>query len=325
MGAKHGPSSGGASAFLTRSSRRKGTSVAALLGLLLVSLLVAPPADAVYPVTGTTTSASPSEIAGCTADQSARHRDPESVVYWFKRGQVWFVSGGETGAADFCFIFGNPGDIGVMGTWGIPGVYWPTPGVFRPSTGQWFLSGSEFGSAAAQVRVLGGPGDVPVVGDWNGDRIDDIGVVRGQTWFLQTDPHSIIAQGTRTVGLPGDVPVGGTAAAYQYAQPGMPLTVFRPSIASFVLYTDGDVFNVPYNQVGSGDVPVAPVNVGQPPLLEDATYSTDVYRPERATLFKGTYQGSAGISWEPAQIGQAGDQVLRSGFACSLGPPCVYP
>jgi len=34
---------------------------------------------------------------------------------------------------------------------------------------------------------FGEPGDLPVVGDWNGDGIDQIGVVRGDTWIIDSN------------------------------------------------------------------------------------------------------------------------------------------
>ncbi|MGB0597268.1 MAG: hypothetical protein ACPGLY_11315, partial [Rubripirellula sp.] len=35
--------------------------------------------------------------------------------------------------------------------------------------------------------VFGRSGDQPVAGDFNGDGIDEIGVVRGQWWIIDTD------------------------------------------------------------------------------------------------------------------------------------------
>ena len=34
---------------------------------------------------------------------------------------------------------------------------------------------------------FGAPGDQPIVGDFNGDEIDEIGVVRGDRWIIDTD------------------------------------------------------------------------------------------------------------------------------------------
>jgi hypothetical protein len=34
---------------------------------------------------------------------------------------------------------------------------------------------------------FGQVGDQPVVGDFNGDEIDEIGIVRGDTWIIDTD------------------------------------------------------------------------------------------------------------------------------------------
>ncbi len=34
---------------------------------------------------------------------------------------------------------------------------------------------------------FGQPGDIPIVGDFDGDKIDEIGVVRGDLWIIDTD------------------------------------------------------------------------------------------------------------------------------------------
>ena len=34
---------------------------------------------------------------------------------------------------------------------------------------------------------FGEAGDEPVVGDWNGDGIDDLGVIRGDVWIIDSD------------------------------------------------------------------------------------------------------------------------------------------
>ena len=284
------------------------------------SAQAAPPASAPFPLTGLSTSATQAEIAACSADQSHRTRDPNSHLYYFKRGQVWYVVGTSqaspnVGAASFCFVFGNEGDIGVIGTWGVNGKTYATPGVFRPSTGEWFFSGTEFGSTAAESRRFGSPGDQPFVGDWDGDGLSDLGVKRGTTWYLQTDRTSTIAQGTRTFGSPDDVPLGGAGDTTQPLQ----LDVYRPSTATFATFRDVDGQLVPSLTGVAGDQPVAPVRI-----RHDRVASVDaglgVYRPSTATLHLGQ-----GWGWSSYAIGQAGDQVLRTGVVCDVGECGTYP
>ena len=53
---------------------------------------------------------------------------------------------------------------------------------------------------------FGDPGDIPIVGDWNGDGIDTIGVVRGNTWYLRNSNTTGVADVTFTFGDAGDRP-----------------------------------------------------------------------------------------------------------------------
>ncbi|MCC2333458.1 hypothetical protein [Cellulomonas wangsupingiae] len=321
---------------MTSSRRRRLPWGAAALAFALVAGLAtadlvgggsaqaAPAPSAPFPLTGLTTSATQAEIAACSADQSHRTREPNAHLYYFKRGQVWYVVGAgqaspspNVGAASFCFIFGNEGDIGVIGTWGVNGKTYATPGVFRPSTGEWFFSGTEFGSTAAESRRFGSPGDQPFVGDWDGDGLSDLGVKRGTTWYLQTDRTSTIAQGTRTFGAPEDVPLGGEGSS----RIGLPLQldVYRPSTATFSTFRDVDGQIVPVITGAVGDQPVAPVRI-----LHDSVAQVDAghgaYRPSTATLRLGT-----GFGWSSYAIGQAGDQVLRTGVICDLNECGSYP
>ncbi|QTE30246.1 hypothetical protein [Pengzhenrongella sicca] len=280
-------------------------------------------APATYPLTGTTAAATAAEIAACSTDQASTVRDPQAQIYYFKRGQVWYVSSGAEGTAGFCFIFGNPGDIGVIGQWGVNGKNYATPGVFRPSTGEWFFSGTEFGGTAAGTRTLGGPGDIPVVGDWNSDGVSDLGVVRGTTWYLQTDPTSTVAQGTRNVGNAGDIPLG-SEISYTNAGPSLVLNLYRPGNATF--YRVGDLFPMTaWITAGLGDLPAAPAQVASMRSTNSPSGPT-VFRPSTAHLFASSYfAATLSFSVTGAAIGQAGDQVLKVGVICDGWGGCPYP
>jgi hypothetical protein len=125
----------------------------------------------------------------------------------FRNGTWFFRNTLSSGGGDFSFIFGQPGDIGVLGDWNNDGV--KTVGVFRPSNGTWYLRNSNSPGPPDGVFRYGSPGDVPVVGDWNNDGTDTIGVFRGGTWFLTNHFNSGSAEGVFHYGNPGDVPVTG--------------------------------------------------------------------------------------------------------------------
>jgi hypothetical protein len=93
------------------------------------------------------------------------------------------------GAADLTFLFGQQGDIPVVGDWahtGHTGV-----GVFDPATGIWKLRNSASAGAPDFTFAYGMAGDLPVAGDWNGDGVTTIGVARPSTatgvltWLLR--------------------------------------------------------------------------------------------------------------------------------------------
>lgn len=105
--------------------------------------------------------------------------------------------------AEFSFVYGNPGDIGVMGDWDGNGT--DTPGVIRGDT--WFIS-NDFNANVARTFKYGVAGDQFVVGDWNGDGIDTPGVVRGNAWYL-SNSFGGYGDYVFSYGNPGDIAVVG--------------------------------------------------------------------------------------------------------------------
>ncbi|MEE8330853.1 MAG: hypothetical protein V3R84_03695 [Acidimicrobiia bacterium] len=87
---------------------------------------------------------------------------------------------GGLGAADFSFVFGNPGDTPLVGDWDGDGI--DEIGLHRPSTG-FFYYRFALDTGAADVRFhFGDPGDRLLVGDWgNVDGIDTPAVFRPTT------------------------------------------------------------------------------------------------------------------------------------------------
>jgi len=117
--------------------------------------------------------------------------------------------------AEFSFVYGNPGDIGVMGDWDGNGT--DTPGVIRGDT--WWLS-NDFNANVARTFKYGVSGDQFVAGDWNGDGIDTPGVVRGNTWYL-SDSFGGSGDHVFTYGNPGDFAVVGDWDADGTDRPGV--------------------------------------------------------------------------------------------------------
>ena len=76
-------------------------------------------------------------------------------------------SDGGLGAADFSYVFGNPGDKPFVGDFDGDGV--ETAGLHRESTGLvYFRNSHTQGNADAQF-IFGDPGDRLIAGDWNDD------------------------------------------------------------------------------------------------------------------------------------------------------------
>jgi hypothetical protein len=135
-------------------------------------------------------------------------RTGDAVVAGFVGGftGAWYLKNTDAGgAADIAFQYGMTGQIPVVGDW--TGSCVDTVGVFH--SGEWDLRLSNSSGNPDIVIGYGQGGDIPVVGDWTGQinlqtgcRIDDIGVVRGNTWYLRNvTPFSY--------GLTTDTPIVG--------------------------------------------------------------------------------------------------------------------
>lgn len=101
------------------------------------------------------------------------------------RGGQWIQDSNGSGAydaGDKGFLFGQNGDLPVLGDWNGSGV--DDLGVFRG--GLWILdtNGTNAYDAGDMAYQFGTTGDLPVVGDWNGDGVDDLGVFRNGLWIL---------------------------------------------------------------------------------------------------------------------------------------------
>ena len=83
---------------------------------------------------------------------------------------------GGLGAADFSFVFGNPGDVPFVGDFNGDGI--DTVGLYRQSTGFVYFRDSLAPGMADFEFFYGDPGDVILAGDWDGDGDDTVAVYR---------------------------------------------------------------------------------------------------------------------------------------------------
>lgn len=97
-------------------------------------------------------------------------------------------------------IYGNPNDFPLVGDWDGDGK--DTIGLYRPSTHTFYLNDQVDASPPEHTYAFSTPGaassDIPVVGDWNGDGVDEVGVINLLTgrWTLRND-HTCCASVTR--------------------------------------------------------------------------------------------------------------------------------
>jgi hypothetical protein len=114
---------------------------------------------------------------GC--DTVSIYRPSEQIFYVINRlGQ----NGGGLGAADYWFMFGNPGDKPFVGDFNADNV--DTIGLHRESTGLVYFRNSNSTGIADFAFIFGNPGDKIAAGDWDGDGDDTVGVYRPANGML---------------------------------------------------------------------------------------------------------------------------------------------
>jgi len=115
----------------------------------------------------------------------------DTVSIYRPSNQTFYVinelgtSDGGLGAADYSYVFGNPGDKPFMGDFNGNGQ--DTPGLHRESTGLVYYRNTNTQGNADNQFIFGDPGDRFVAGDWTGDGIDTPGLFRPAniTFFLR--------------------------------------------------------------------------------------------------------------------------------------------
>lgn len=124
----------------------------------------------------------PGDFNGDGCDTLSLYRPSESRVYVINR--LGSDDAG-LGAADFSFMFGNPGDKPFVGDFDGNGV--DEVGLHRESTGRVYFRFSLTTGIADRDFFYGNPGDFLVAGDWNGDGVDTPAIYRPSEglWYVR--------------------------------------------------------------------------------------------------------------------------------------------
>jgi uncharacterized surface protein with fasciclin (FAS1) repeats len=135
-------------------------------------------------------------------------------VYRPSTGEVFIINelgadGGGLGAADYSFLFGNPGDDPFTGDFDGDGI--DSVGLHRASTGEVYFRNALSTGVADSFLVYGNPGDQMFAGDWNADGTDTLGVFRSSTgtMYLRNSNTSGVADQEFSFGSSGQRAVAG--------------------------------------------------------------------------------------------------------------------
>ena len=135
-------------------------------------------------------------------------------LYRRSTGQAFLRNSNTTGMADITFVFGNSGDVPLAGDFDGDGC--DSISIYRPGEARFYIinrlgaDGGGLGPADLHYE-FGDPGDVPFVGDWDGDRIDTVGLRRPANGFvyMRNTHRTGNAAVSYFYGNPDDVPFAG--------------------------------------------------------------------------------------------------------------------
>lgn len=116
---------------------------------------------------------------------------------------------GGLGAADYSYVFGNPGDQPFAGDFNGNGQ--DTPGLHRATTGLVYYRNTNTQGIADNSFIFGDPGDRFVAGDWTGNGIGTPGLFRpsNTTTYLRYENSQGNADAQYAGGFPAYLPVAG--------------------------------------------------------------------------------------------------------------------
>lgn len=167
----------------------------------------------------------------------------------------------------------------LFGDWTGAGI--STLAMFDPARSEFAIFASSLASDPDRTIVLELPGqdptDTPLSGDWDGDRVQTIGVYRASTstFYLRNSNSSGPPDQVIPFGIAGDLPVTGNWGTSGRTGIG----VFRPAGATFMLRDPLGALLTPVAFGIAGDLPVAGDWDG------DGKDTIGIYRPSAATFF----------------------------------------
>ncbi|GMQ85591.1 MAG: hypothetical protein BMS9Abin07_1158 [Acidimicrobiia bacterium] len=156
-------------------------------GIADITFFFGNPGD--YPLVG--------DFNGNGRDTVSIYRPSEARVYVINE---LGTDGGGLGAADYSFVFGNPGDSPFVGDFNGDGR--DSVGLHRASTGFVYFRNTLTQGNAHLSFFYGNPGDVILAGDWDGDGDDTVAVYRPSTGkiYVNLENSSGVADYTLNVG-----------------------------------------------------------------------------------------------------------------------------
>ncbi len=107
------------------------------------------------------------------------------------------------------FVYGNPGDVPLLGDWDCDGTR--TPAMYRPTNGFMYLRNSNTQGIADVEYFYGDPADVPLAGDFDGDGCDTLAIYRADEGkiYVKNSLGTGVADLDYFFGNPGDKPFVG--------------------------------------------------------------------------------------------------------------------
>ncbi len=113
------------------------------------------------------------------------------------------------GAPDTEFLYGNPGDVPLLGDWDCDGVR--TPAMYRPTNGFMYLRNANSEGIADVDYFYGDPADIPLAGDFDGDGCDTLAIYRADEGrvYVKNSLGTGVADLAYFFGNPGDKPFVG--------------------------------------------------------------------------------------------------------------------
>ncbi len=205
-------------------------------------------------------------------------------------------------------LYGNPGDVPLMGDWDCDGI--DTPGLYRQADGFVYLRNSNTTGVAVIRFFFGDRDDVPLAGDWNGDGCDTISLYRPseQRFFIinalgANDGGLGEADFAFTFGDPGDRPFAGDLDGDGFDEvglhrPGTGLVYYRTTLTSGFAHRVF-IWGNPADVVFAGD------------WTADGTDTVGLFRPSDGRFYL-RHVNKAGVADEVIRIEEP-DDLARLG------------